>query len=172
MMLTQILIHTPKWVFVTFAILLWFGARQMLASSVSLTRATLMPAVMISLSLYGVASAFGESSMALPAWAAAAMAVLALVLQRPLPATTRYDAAARRFHIAGTAAPLTLMMGIFLTKYIVGVLLAIHPELGHQAAFEIGFSALYGAFTGIFAGRAIRLWRLAIQSDRAAAITA
>ncbi|HEY2416884.1 MAG TPA: DUF6622 family protein [Steroidobacteraceae bacterium] len=171
-MLTQILIHTPKWVFVCFAALLWFGARQMLTSSVSLTRATFMPVVMIGLSLFGVASAFSDSPMALPAWAAAALTVLALVLQRPLPATTRYDAAARRFHVAGSAVPLTLIMGIFLTKYTVGVLLAIHPELGHQATFEIGISALYGAFTGIFAGRGIRLWRLAIQGDRAAAVTA
>jgi hypothetical protein len=171
-MLTQILIHTPKWVFVCFAALLWFGARQMLASSVSLTRATLMPAVMIGLSLFGVASAFGDSPMALPAWAAATLAALALMTQRPLPASTRYDAASRRFHVAGTAVPLALMTGIFLTKFTVGVLLAIRPELGHQATFEIGISALYGAFTGIFAGRAIRLWRLAIQGDRAAAITA
>jgi len=171
-MLTQILIHTPKWVFVCFAVLLWFGVRQLLASSVSLARATLMPVVMIGLSLFGVASAFGDSPMALPAWAAATLAVLALVLQRPLPATTRYDAASRRFHVAGTAVPLTLMMGIFLTKYTVGVLLAFHPELGHQATLEIGISALYGAFTGIFAGRTIRLWRLAIQGDRAATVTA
>jgi len=171
-MLTQILIHTPKWVFVCFAVMLWFGVRQLLASSVSLIRATLTPAVMIGLSLFGVASAFGGSPMALPAWAAATFAVLALVLQRPLPATTRYDAAARRFHVAGTAVPLALMVGIFLTKYTVGVLLAFHPELGHQATFEIGISALYGAFTGIFAGRAIRLWRLAIQADRAATISA
>jgi len=62
------------------------------------------------------------------------------------------------------------MMGIFFTKYVVGVLLAMHPELGHQATFEIGISALYGAFTGIFAGRAIRLWRLAIHADRTATI--
>jgi len=59
------------------------------------------------------------------------------------------------------------MMGIFFTKYVVGVLLAMHPELAHQVAFAVGISALYGVFTGIFTGRAIRLWRLAIQADRA-----
>ena len=167
LMLTQILFHTPKWVFVLFATLLWLGAKQLLAGSVSLVRVTLLPIVMTGLSIYGVASAFGDSPMALLAWAATALALLGLVMQRALPASTRYDAAARQFHVPGSAVPMVLMMGIFFTKYVVGVLLAMHPELAHEVSFAVGISALYGVFTGIFTGRAIRLWRLAIQADRA-----
>ncbi|SEA19602.1 DUF6622 family protein [Variovorax sp. YR216] len=167
-MLTQILLHTPKWVFGLFALLLWLGARQLIATSLSMTRMTLMPIVMGGLSIYGVASAFGDSIVSLLAWAAVAFATLALVLQRGLPAGTRYDAAARRFHVAGTAVPLALMMGIFFTKYIVGVLLAMHPGLMRQPTFAIGISALYGAFTGIFIGRAIRLLRLAMRTESSA----
>jgi hypothetical protein len=166
-MLTQILIGTPKWVFALLAILLWLGARQLLAGSVSLTRATLLPMAMTALSVYGVASAFGDAPAALFAWAAAAIALLALVLQRPLPATTRYDTASRRFHVAGSAVPLLLMMGVFITKYAVGALLAMRPELQYQAALAVSIGALYGAFSGTFAARAIRLWRVAIQADRA-----
>jgi hypothetical protein len=166
LMLTQIFAHTPKWVFVLFATLVWFGAKQLVARTASLTRVTLMSAGMSGLSVYGVASAFGQSPMALLAWAIMATSLLGLVLQRGVPATTRYDAASRRFHIAGSAVPLLLMMGIFLTKYVVGVLLAMHPEFAHQPSFAVGISALYGAFSGIFMGRAIRLWRLAAQADR------
>lgn len=61
-----------------------------------------------------------------------------------------------------------LMMGIFFTKYSVGVTLVLHPEFGRQALFALGISALYGAFTGIFIGRAIRLWRLALRSGATA----
>ncbi|MGJ7507055.1 DUF6622 family protein [Variovorax sp. GT1P44] len=168
LMLTQILAHTPKWVFALFATLLWLGAKQLLTRSVSLTRVTLMSVGMTGLSVYGVASAFGDSPMALLAWAAAGSSVLGLVLQRALPATTRYDAASRRFHVAGSAIPMLLMMGIFFTKYVFGAMLAMHPEIAHQTTFAVGVSALYGAFSGIFMGRAVRLWRLAIQADRAA----
>jgi hypothetical protein len=154
-------------VFAVFVLLVWIGAKQLLSGSVSLTRITVMPIAMTALSVFGVLSAFGDSFGALLGWAAAAVVLLALVLQRPLPATTRYDAAAREFHVAGSAVPLMLMMGIFFTKYVVGVLLAMHPELAHQVSFAVGISALYGVFTGIFTGRAIRLWRLAIQADRA-----
>lgn len=167
LMLTQILAHTPKWVFILFATLLWLGAKQLLARSVSLARVTLMSAGMTGLSVYGVASGFGQSPMALLAWAVMACALLGVVLQRGAPSTTRYDAASRRFHVAGSAVPLLLMMGIFFTKYVVGVLLAMHPEIAHQASFTVVISALYGAFSGIFMGRAIRLWRVAIQADRA-----
>mgnify|MGYP001026129684 FL=1 len=164
-MLMQVILHTPKWVFAVFFLLLWLGSKQLLANNVSLTRVALMPVAMGGLSLYGVVSVFGDSVGALLGWATAAAVLLALVLRRPLPAATRYDAAERRFHVAGSPVPLMLMMGIFLTKYVVGAALAMHPELGHQAAFGIVVPTLYGAFTGVFLARAVRLWKLAIRTD-------
>jgi len=169
LMLTQILAHTPRWVFVLFAALVWLGAKQLLAGSVSLTRVTVMPIAMTGLSIYGVLSAFGDSPMALMAWAAAAALMLWTVLQRPLAAGTRYDTATRKFQVAGSAVPLVLMMGIFFTKYVVGVLLVMHPELKHQLGFALGISALFGGFSGIFSARALRMWTLAIREDRAQA---
>ena len=165
-MLIEIFLHTPKWVFVVFFALLWLGSRQLLSGRVSLTRVTLLPVVMTALSFYGLISAFGDSPAALATWAVAAAALAAIVLQRPLPATTRYDAATRTFHVTGSAVPLVLMMGIFLTKYVVGVMLAMHLPLAHQFNFALGISALYGACTGIFVARSLRLWKLAIHSDR------
>ena len=163
-MLLQIILHTPKWVFAVFVLLLWLGCKQLLGGSVSLAKVTVMPIAMAGLSLAGVISAFGDSPGAMLGWAVAAAALVLLVLQQPLPSTTRYDRAAREFHVAGSAVPLVLMMGIFFTKYVVGVALAMHPELRQQAAFAVGVPMLYGAFSGIFAARAVRLWRLAIRT--------
>lgn len=168
-MLLQILAHTPKWVFALFGLLLWLGAKQLLAGTVSLTRITIMPLAMAGLSLYGVMSAFAGTPVALAGWAAAALAAALVVLQRPLPAATRYDAATRRFHVGGSAVPLVLMMGIFFTKYVVGVQLAMEPALATHLGFALPVAALYGAFSGIFAARALRMWRLAIRDDRAIA---
>ena len=88
------------------------------------------------------------------------------MLRQPLPSNTRYDSGARIFQVQGSWVPLALMMGIFATKYFVGVASAMHPELTRQTAFALGFSALYGAFSGVFAGRAVRLWQLAIRHKR------
>ena len=166
-MLLQILAHTPKWVFAIFFGLLSLGARQLRGGRVGLLRMTLMPLAMSALSFYGVVSVFGEASLALLGWAAAACAAAAFVLRRPLPAGTRYDPAARSFQLAGTGVPLALMMGIFFTKYTVGVLLVMHPKLAHQAEFAAGIGTLYGAFAGIFAARSLRLWKLAMRRDAA-----
>jgi hypothetical protein len=165
--LTQIFLHTPKWVFVLFATLVWLGAKQLFANSVGLGRVTVMPIVMTGLSVFGLTSAFGDSPTALLAWGAAALAALTLVLRRGLPAGTRYTSASRTFHLTGSAVPLALMMGIFCTKYAVGATLAMHPEIRHDTAFALAVPLMYGFFSGVFTGRAVRLWKLAMREDRA-----
>ena len=160
-MLLQIVTHTPRWVFGLFVLLVWLGCKQLMSGRVSLVKITVMPVAMTGLAVYGVASAFGASNTAGPAallaWAAAAAVLL------------RYNAEARAFDVAGSAVPLMLMMGIFFTKYVVGVSLSMHPELAHQTPVAVGISALYGAFIGVFVGRAARLWKLAIRTDRGVA---
>jgi non-heme chloroperoxidase len=57
-----------------------------------------------------------------------------------------------------------LIMGIFFTKYTVGVTLVYAPRLAHQMSFALPVSALYGIFSGVFVGQATSLWRLAARS--------
>ena len=166
-MVLQILAHTPHWVFALFALLVWLGCKQLVSRRVSLRRITVLPLAMTGLSLYGVVSAFRDSPMALAFWVAAAVVAAFLLMQRRLHEATRYEAGTRSFDVPGSAVPLVLMMGIFFTKYVVGVQLAMHPELAHQPGFVWPVSLLYGAFSGIFAARALRLWKLATGHDRA-----
>jgi len=162
-MLLQILASTPRWVFGLFILLLVMGLRQMRSYRASLLRIAILPVAMKTLAVYGVLSAFGASSAALLAWVAAASVAAVIVLRRPLPRTTRFDAATRTFEVTGSVVPLLLMMGIFFTKYVVAVQLAMHPALAHQTDVELVVGMLYGAFSGIFAARGIRLWRLALR---------
>lgn len=172
-MLFQIIAHTPTWVFGIFLLLAWRGAKQMLTREVGLVGITVMPLAMIGFALYGVASAFGHSQaglLALVAWAVAA-AVSGIWMQaRPLSPRTQYDPALRKFLLPGSPWPLVRMMGIFLTKYVVGVTLVLHPGLAHDSGFALAVSALYGLFSGVFAGGTLRLWRLAIGTDRQASL--
>lgn len=172
-MLIQILTHTPAWVFALFALLAWLGGKQLVAGSTHLARVAAMPVAMVALAVYGVAGAFGRSAagaLALAGWGLAAVAALAVVVRLPLHPAVRYDPSSRRFFQPGSWVPLALMMGIFATKYSVGVLLAMHPELARQAGFATGISTLYGLFSGVFAGRALRLCRLALRQRATAAL--
>ncbi len=166
-MLIQILAGTPLWVFALFALLLWLGGRQLATHHVALRHATMLPFAMTALSVYGVLSVFSHQPVAVLGWAAAALATGAFVLRRALPDAVRYDAATRRFHLAGTAVPLVLMMGIFFTKYAVSVQVAMHPSLANDRVFALCVGMLYGAFSGIFAARGLRLWKLALRRGAA-----
>jgi hypothetical protein len=167
--LVQVISHTPYWVWGLLAALVGLGASQLCDRRAGLRRILLVPAGMAVFSVAGVASAFGGSgqlaAQAVGAWlvAGAAITALALWFQPTPPEGTRYIALARSFHIPGSAMPLALILGIFLTKYFVGVELAMQPSLARDGGFALQISALYGVFNGLFTARALRLWRLAQQ---------
>ncbi len=170
-MFYQIIIHTPVWVWALLSLLLWVGIKQSLPGQPSLLRITVVPLVLTSLSLYGTVSAFGSTSAVLLTWLAAAIVSATWVLSSPLPDATHYDIRTRSFRVPGSWVPLALMMGIFANKYVVGVALNLQPELVNEAVFRLGFSALSGAFSGVFAARAARLWRLALVQPRSSLLT-
>lgn len=168
-MLLQILAHTPTWVFALFAVLLWVGIQQLFPRRASLTRITVMPVVMTVLAVYGVVSAFADTPWALAAWAATALLVGAATLLLAPASTAQYQPQTRSFSLPGSGVPLALMMGIFITKYAVGVALSLHPALAHDTLVALGISSLYGIFSGSFIARALRLWRLALAAPAPAA---
>jgi hypothetical protein len=174
-MLIQMLIHqpqvlpivlknTPVWVWGLLAALTALGLSQVRARTASLARVAVLPVVMTGLSLWGTVSAFGHSPQLGPvllAWAATAFATLAAVAPFAAPRGARFDAASRSFALPGRWVPLLLVLGVFLTKYVVGVDLAMQPGLVNDDRYVLIVGTLYGVFSGVFLGRAAQLWRLA-----------
>ncbi|HJV69013.1 DUF6622 family protein [Ideonella sp.] len=160
----QILSHTPRWVFVLFTVLLLLGLSQLAGRRAGLRRVSILPLAMLAWSLYGTLAAFAAQPVVLLGWLGALAAACAAVATRPLPAGTAYDPATRRFALTGSAWPLVLMMGIFFTRYTVGVLLAMSPGLASDSGFGWTVASLYGMLSGVFLGRALRLWKLALPT--------
>ena len=162
--LRPILRQTPVWVWGLFAGLLALGTSQLRDRTASVARVSLLPLVMTVLSVSGTFSALGNSphaAMAIAAWLGAAALAFALLARGR--AHAQFDPAQRVFHLPGSAVPLLLIVGIFLVKYVVGVDLAMAPQLVRDPQYVLSVAALYGAFTGVFVGRASRLWRLALR---------
>jgi hypothetical protein len=159
-MFMQIIVHTPIWVWVLLAVLIAVGSSQLAQRRITPLRATLVPLLLSALSLAGVLTALARPELALPAWVACAAVVCAAMLSRAAPVGTAWDAVAGRFVVPGSAVPLVAMMGLFLTKYAVGVSFALTPSLHRDLAFTVGVAVIYGSFAGLFLGRAARLWRL------------
>ena len=167
-MLMQILTHTPTWVFALFAALVFLGIKQMMPRRIGLNRATILPLAMTVLSLLGVVSAFGDTPQALGSWALGTVVAFALNVQfRPNAQDTRYDPASRSFDLPGSVVPMALFMGIFFTKYAVGISMGMQPALAHNTNFALLIGGVYGVFSGIFLSRAAKLWRVALSQTQA-----
>ena len=128
-------------------LLLWLGAKQLFASSVGLAPrhghagrddrpVDLRRALGLRRFADGPAGLGRRGARGAGAGAAARPAG-----QHPLRRRRR-----ARFHLAGSAVPLALMMGIFFTKYVVGVHAGDAPETRATThAFALGIGTLYGA---------------------------
>ncbi|GAB3763707.1 hypothetical protein GCM10028796_17690 [Ramlibacter monticola] len=156
--------NTPPWVWGLLAGLVVLGWMQSRDRTASLGAVTGPPVGMALFGLWGSVSAFGRSPLiaeALVLWLIAFGVATAILARRP--AAAWYDRGTRTFDLAGSWAPLALFLAVFLTRYAVSVQLALHPLLAEERAFALPAAALYGAFSGVFAGRAARLWRLALR---------
>lgn len=160
----EILGRTPPWVFVLFFVLLGLGRHQSRPRTVSLFGAMALPVAMISLSAYGVLSAFPGSLLGIAAWLGAVAAAVCLNCFLGYPRGVVFEPATRSLAIPGSWIPLTLMMIIYFTKYGVGVALARNPGLPAVQWFVGAVSLAYGLISGLFFARAISLWRIATRS--------
>lgn len=166
-----ILRGTPIWVWGLLVALVALGVSQLRERTASLTRVSLLPLVMTILSVSGTFSALVATphrAIAILAWLTAA--ALAFVLLARGQSTAQYDPARGVYRLPGSVVPLLLILGIFLVKYVVGVDLAMEPQLAQNTPYVLCVAGLYGAFTGVFVGRAARLWRLALRPAVAVAV--
>ena len=161
--LSTIIQRTPVWVWGLLAALLALGVSQLKTRQVGLRRVVIVPIAWLGFALYGMTSAFGNSGQGAAvaiAWLVAAASVTAILLKLAPAPGTRFEAATQTFTVPGSIIPLLLILGIFMTKYIVGVELAMNAALARDASFALPIALLYGAFNGIFTARAIRLLRM------------
>lgn len=159
-MLFNILRHTPSWVWLVLALLLWRGFALTRPQRISSTRTALLPALFAALSLGGVVSAFGLQAGALLCWLGG-LTLSAYETQRHGPPPgAEYRPEEQGYHLPGSWAPLLLIVLIFAVKYGVAVALALHPQLHAIRLFALLVGAALGALSGVFIGRALRLLHL------------
>lgn len=163
-MIYQIITHTPAWVWGLLAALLVIGYIQTKPRTISLARSAILPTVMMVLSILGTVTTFALQPSIAAAWLISAMVGIVLVLKIFSQSADRFDAAHQVFHVAGSWVPMILILGIFITKYGVGVAIGMHQNLAQNTMFATLVSALYGFFSGVFIGRAFRLRRLQVTN--------
>jgi hypothetical protein len=162
-MFTFIITHTPLWIWALLAGLLVLGWSQTKQRQASLIRITIMPLVMIGLSLYGTISVFGSASIIVVTWLLSVLLSLSIFMSVSDKSGIHYDQAKHQFTLPGSWIPMVLILSIFITKYIVGFMTAMQPNLTQQLNFTLACTVIYGLFSGVFLARAAILWRIALN---------
>ncbi|WP_421847041.1 DUF6622 family protein [Marinomonas sp.] len=156
----SILTHTPMWVWLLLILLVYLGIKQSLDRNVPKNKAFIFPIVMIVFSLHGVISSFGGAFDSLLFWSVSFIATLLISVLIFPSQQARFDESTQCYFIKGSWRPLFFILGIFIIKYTVGVMEGMQSSLLTMSSVVDGLSLLYGVFSGVFAARSVRLWRL------------
>lgn len=159
--MTQILTHTPAYVWAILAFLLWRGVVEMRTHEIAARRMLVLPLAMLALSLHDMATRFGAGAAMVTVWVAG-VTVAALLAWRFGRVRVSPGSTPDRVRARGSRVPLVVMMAIFAVKYATGVALALQPQLAQQTAIVLAVGLVYGLFNGLFLGRLARdmaAWR-------------
>jgi hypothetical protein len=159
----QILIHTPVWVWMLLAYLVWQGVQAMQPRRTPIWRALIVPVVFIVWGLSRIGFGPQDNTWPLVAWIAAALALLPLGVLTPRPFDV--DPATGQIIRPGSAFALIRNLVVFSLQYAVGVVSAI--DAGDRAFAMIFGRAVSGATAGYFLGSTIVLL-VAYRRKRAA----
>jgi hypothetical protein len=156
-LITQILTHTPIWVFGLFILLVIFGLQQTRSRNISAVLAYFLPLGMIALSLSGINSSFGIKTLPIAMWAIGLVVVTVIRFKYFRDDRVTFTRERRSFFIPGSWTPLFVIMAIFLTKYLFAIMHAMDAVLVSSNAFVAALSLAYGCFSGYFSSRAVNL---------------
>ncbi|KJC38516.1 hypothetical protein UB31_32925 [Bradyrhizobium sp. LTSP849] len=149
----QILTHTPLWVFVLFAYLVWQGIQAMQPRTTPIWRALIVPVVFIVWGISRIGFGHQDGAWPLVAWIVAALALFPLGVLTPRP--FEVDHTTGQIIRPGSAFALVRNLIVFVLQYAVGVISAI--DASDRALALIVGRAISGATAGYFIGSTIAL---------------
>lgn len=149
----QILTHTPLWVWILLAYLIWQGMQAMQPRTTPIWRALILPLVFIVWGVSRIGFGYQASAWLLVAWIAAALTLLPLGVLTP----RRFDVDHKTGEIIrpGSAFALIRNLIVFSLQYAVGVISAI--DASDRALAIIVGRAISGATAGYFIGSTVAL---------------
>ena len=165
-MLFEILSHTPTWVWVLLAFLLYRGAAAMQPRDVAPGRVLIIPIVFF---VWGATSLFAATDgLALRLAFFIVALLVGLAIGRALAslsAAPRLSRGTGLIAMPGSAAPLILIVLAFATKYCGSVALAMATDLAVRAELASALAASGGLFAGLFWGRTLGQFQRALRTD-------
>ena len=156
MTLLELIAGTPAWVWALLGYLSITGILALKPRTVSFSRLLILPGILIAWSLISLAS---KHPVAWVVWLFAVAAGTYIWHFFLHYRSLSVDKQTMRVHLPGSAIPLTVMLTFFLTKYVLGVIYAVHPQLIHNLLIMCIDACVSGLAVGIFMGQVTQIGR-------------
>ena len=153
MPIAEIVRHTPTWVWLLLAFLLYRGLKSMVPRAMAPRRMLVLPLVFFVWAVHGIVTELHAADYALLGFCVA-LAVGAglgrlLTYRQPEPS---YDSGLGLIRRPGSVIPLVLIVFAFVSKYALSAYLAYRPELGASAEYCGLYGTVSGFIDGVFWG--------------------
>jgi hypothetical protein len=154
--LGHMLAHTPRYIFLLLAYLIWQGVRSMRTRRQSVWRMLVLPSIFIGSGLLLLVLRPSGAIPAMAAWLAGLVAFIPLGLATG-PRILEVDRASGRVTRAGSPVSLVRNLCVFGAQYAIAVAVVLHPTA--QASLAIAGHAVSGTSVGYFIG-----WMIALRN--------
>lgn len=164
-----ILVNTPWWVFLLFALLVWLGGQALRPRTLSLRRVFITPGIFILWGVVALAGRVAGAPLLLADWLVLAAIGGALAVATVRLGGLGVDRRQGLVHFPGSVLPLLRNVAIFAAKYALAVALTFHPA--SRVGLSVADVAVSGLSAGYFLGwvaRFVLAWRRAPDSDLSA----
>ena len=157
-MIMEIITHTPTWVFIVFALVVARGVSAMRTRPIQLPMLIGLALAFVAFGAQGAWTRTGDTPWPMLTWLVGlALGVCAGFLSVPKSTVFGQRQAAQQ---RGSVVPLLLILLIFASRYVAGVVGAMHPELLDPMPMRLLLAGVYGILTGVLGGRTLRVCQL------------
>ncbi len=166
MLVFAILSHSPTWVWILLAFLVYRGVMAMQPRDVSPSRSLIIPVIFFVWGGAGLLAA--ADSLALNVALFLGALLIGLAIGRALASLSpapRLSHATGLLAMPGSPVTLALVCAAFAAKYVGSVALALTPDVVAHAELSSLMAAVGGLFAGVFWGRTLGQFQRALQAD-------
>ncbi len=158
--MTEIILHTPLWVYAVFAVMLWWGISSRRDRTISLRGVIIPPAIGILATFILGLGGGGWSMIGWISWivALSLTAGVFFMLNRNRPIIAVLSSGSLK--VPGTNQVLLIGMSVFACKYALGYLSATNAGFDTTIDYQILDSVSSGVISGFVVGRSVAFVRL------------
>ncbi len=165
----EIFLETPKWVFVSFALILFLGISTCFESRRSAQELILSPLIFLGLSLYFLVLRSSSPLISAMTFLASTIAGTGLASFVYRNTYIGIDPKTDKIICKGEYKLFVIILIVFMVKYFLGYQQAINPTSSENILFTIADVGISGLLIGFFLGRCgmfIRQARRAVNSSQ------